>query len=214
MALGGGKGFGPKGARGEGGGGIGGGGGGGGGKTKGAGAFSDAGYANRENTGYRAGAQVGGMRGPGSSVSTGGLGGKSIGDTIGDILSPSKIFGNPLIDAIFSGMMPSPISAGLFATRAIQGLTGDMGVPTDVEGMGRGGATGTSGKGGNNPLMPGYQLPQGYMGGGMTPTSPATPQAPQGPYYGMLNQGPQWLSPTPGYGVGVPGYSFFGPMKR
>lgn len=73
MALGGGKGFGPKGARGEGGGGIGGGG--GGGKTKGAGAFSDAGYANQENTGYRAGAQVGGVRGPGSSVSTGGLGG-------------------------------------------------------------------------------------------------------------------------------------------
>lgn len=53
----------------------------GGGRGRGAGAFSDAGYNNRENTGYRAGAQVGGFRGPGSSVSTGGLGGHPSGRT-------------------------------------------------------------------------------------------------------------------------------------
>jgi hypothetical protein len=63
----------------------------------------------------------------------------------------------------------------------------------------------------------GYQLPQGYMQAqnpmGQSPLgqSPITP--PAQPTYNMLNQPSMFLSPTKGYGVNTPAYSYFGPMK-
>jgi hypothetical protein len=137
-----------------------------------------------------------------------------------DVLNPPV---NSPFDAYtkFAGMMASPIGYGMAATRAIQAATGMSGGPSiggRDDGMGafggRGGtANGGIGGGALRPNEMGYQLPQGYMQQApVTPTAPVTP--PAQPTYNMLNQPGQFLSPTPGYGVNTPAYSYFGPMKR
>lgn len=131
---------------------------------------------------------------------------------------------NPLGYGIgFANTLGMGTGLGMAATRAMQAATGMSGGPSiggRADGMGAfGGQGGTAngGMGGSNAIngggMTGYNLPQGYMQQApVTPQTPTTP--PAQPTYNMLNQPSQFLSPTPGYGVEAPSYSYFGPMGQ
>lgn len=70
------------------------------------------------------------------------------------------------------------------------------------------------GKGGNMFNASGYNLPQGYMQGTVTPQPQQTAQPqPTLPMSQQFNQS-QYLSPTPGYGVWAPQYSYFSPNSQ
>lgn len=115
------------------------------------------------------------------------------------------------------GQFAGPINGAMGLTRGIQAATGMSGGPAiggRDDGLGAfGGHGGTANgglSGGGMSQSQGYQLPQGYMQNTQIPQTTLPPTVPQ---QTMINQPGQYLSPTPGYGVDVPAYSYFGPMR-
>lgn len=126
--------------------------------------------------------------------------------------------------AVVSSLFEAPTSPVGFATKMMSaamdptgpgmGMMGRM-IGADYGQRGPdqpGGGLGRANQGGGGAIRPGYDLPPGYMQ--PQPPVPTVNPQPTLPSYGNLNMPGKYLGIAPGYGAGVPGYSYQGPMKR
>lgn len=126
--------------------------------------------------------------------------------------------------AIASALIEAPTSPVGFATKIASaamnpngpgmGMIGNMmGADYGQRGPDQpGGGLGRANQGGGGAIRPGYQLPPGYMQ--PQPPVPTVNPQPTLPSYANLNMPGKYLGIAPGYGAGVPGYMYPGPMKR
>lgn len=126
--------------------------------------------------------------------------------------------------AVVSSLLEAPTSAVGFASKMMSAAMDPIGPGMGM--MGRmigadygqrgpdqpGGGLGRANQGGGGAIRPGYDLPPGYMQ--PQPPVPTVNPQPTLPSYANLNMPGKYLGIAPGYGAGVPGYMYPGPMKR